>query len=63
MIESLSTGTYQQTMLYISVDERDLIDKLFKVDQPAVYYRQGKRVGYHWLVNPITLAKLKMTPK
>lgn len=61
-IEVYETGIHGKTMVYVEEDgNMKLIDHLFAIKQPTgIYYRKGKKIGYHWLLHPITVDKLKL---
>lgn len=64
MIE-LSRISATQQMLYVTIDEKKLVNRLFSLKQKAaVYYERVKgnyrKIGYHWILSPITVAKLKL---
>ncbi len=52
------------SMVYVTTDEKQLVDRLFNVKAPAAfYYKQGTKIGYHWNLHPITIAKMKIAGK
>jgi hypothetical protein len=63
MKEVLEHDGYKK-MVYATVDEKDFIDKMFRIkDAAATYYNKGKKAAYHWILNPITAAKLQIPTK
>ena len=51
-------------MVYVTMDERKLIASLFKLKpEAAIYYKRGKKIAYHWILNPLTIAKRKIVSK
>lgn len=61
MIEILETGIPNQLMVYVTVEERKVLERLFRIKQEAaIYYKQGYKIAYHWLLNPVTVQGLKL---
>lgn len=61
MIEALETEVPGKTMVYVTVDEKNVLDRLFRIKMPSGYYTdskdKGRPVAYHWLLNPITVKR------
>lgn len=59
MIHLFETGIEGKIGVYVTMDEQVLIDRLERrKDLSAVYYRRGRPMAKHWLLNPITLARM-----
>lgn len=53
-----------KTLVYVTTDEKALVERLFRIKPAeAFYYREGKKVAYHWRLSPVTIERLKLTPK
>lgn len=51
-------------MAYITVDEKKLVEQIFRIkDEAAIYYKNGKKIAYHWLLDGRTIRKLKIHNK
>lgn len=58
MIE-ITEVTSDKMMVYVTIDEKDAVNRLFKRKPPTgIYYAKKHKIGYHWLVHPITASKL-----
>lgn len=54
----------QKQMVYVTVDETDTVNRLFRQKEPAaIYYNKGKKEAYHWILNPVTIAKMQLVNK
>lgn len=62
MIEVLETGSRDKVMVYVPVQETAIIRRLFNLKREAAQYygRQGQLEAYHWLLSPVTVAKLRL---
>ena len=62
MIEVYETGMFGKTMVYVMVDGLKAVEKLFKLrSEAAIYYdmrQKGKKIAYHWFLNPVTVKKM-----
>lgn len=57
----LTPVTSTSTMVYCSVEEKKKANRLFHLKAPtAVYYKQTKKIGYHWLISPVTAKRLRL---
>lgn len=60
-MEILETGMEGKLMVYVEEAEKKLIDRLFRLKPPTgTYYRKGAKFAYHWLLHPLTVAKLRL---
>ncbi len=56
MIEMKEKG-----FVYVTVNEKQLTDKLFRIKpESAIYYKNGKKIGYHWNLSSNTIGKLNL---
>ncbi len=63
MIEVLDFDGYRK-MCYSTLEEKELNNKLLALKPPTgVYYQAGKKMAYHWILHPSTVAKLKIDSK
>ena len=63
LVEVYETGIHGKTMVYVGVEPQNqpLLNKLSTIKKATGTYHEGlKIVGYHWLLHPITVAKLKL---
>lgn len=52
------------SMVYVTKDEKKTIDQLYRIKkETAIYYKNGIKIAYHWILNPVTVARLKLTNK
>lgn len=61
-VEIYETGIHGKTMVYVAVEPKNqpLLKRLSSIKKAIGTYHKGlKIVGYHWLLHPITVEKLK----
>jgi len=62
LVEFYETGIPSKIMAYVAVEpeNRKILERLSDIKQATATYHKGTRVvGYHWLLHPITVGKLK----